>query len=70
MAKYIAFVEVMPHPNGVWAIANKRSGDFIGRVEWYPPWKRYVAIFSEGSVWSHDCLKDVSDFILSKSGGD
>jgi hypothetical protein len=67
MAKYIQFGEVMPHPNGVWTIENKRSGDILGRIEWYGPWRRYVAIFSDGAVWSHDCLADVSEFILNLS---
>jgi hypothetical protein len=63
MAKYIDFQEVMPRPNGVWTIENKRSGDILGRIEWYPQWRRYVAIFSDTSIWSQDCLADVSNFI-------
>jgi hypothetical protein len=67
MPKYIEFQEVMPHPNGIWVIRNKRSGDILGRVEWYARWRLYVAIFSDSTVWSHDCLADVSAFMRSLS---
>jgi len=43
----------------VWFIFNTRGGDAIGRIVWYPPWKRWVAAFSETSVWSSDCLANV-----------
>jgi hypothetical protein len=63
MPKFIEFDEVMPHPEGVWVIRNKRSRDILGRIEWYARWRQYVAIFSEDVVWSQDCLADVSEFI-------
>lgn len=66
MAKYIEFDEVMPPPKGIWVIRNKRSDTIIGKIEWYSPWRRYVADFEEGSIWSEDCLQDIRQFILSK----
>lgn len=64
MAKYIEFNEVMPPPRGVWVIRNKSADTIIGRIEWYARWRQYVAIFTEGSVWSQDCLRDVRAFML------
>lgn len=67
MAKYIEFDEVMPPPNGVWVIRNKKSNVRLGRIERYARWRQYVAIFSDCTVWSQDCLADVSEFIRSVS---
>ncbi|MFA5187516.1 MAG: hypothetical protein WC551_13635 [Patescibacteria group bacterium] len=70
MAKYIKFDEVIPHPGGMWEICEKRMGYRLGGIEWYAPWRRYVASFSENSVWSEDCLADVIEFMrgLGKAG--
>ena len=63
MAKFIEFQEVMPHPGGVWLIANKKAPTKpIGYIEWYGPWKQYVAQFHT-AIWSHDCLTDVAEFM-------
>ena len=64
MPKFIEFDEVMPHPKGIFLIRNKRSDDIIGKIEWYPRWRQYVASFEEFSVWSEDCLRDVRQFML------
>ena len=63
MPKFIEFDEIMPHPEGIWLIRNKRSKDILGHIEWYAPWRQYVTSFSESSVWSQDCLADISEFI-------
>lgn len=49
------------HP--VYSIDNNRSGQSLGNVLYYAPWKRWVARFDDDSVWSDDCLADVRDFI-------
>ena len=41
-------------------IRNRRSGDSIGQVFYYPTWRCWIARFKEESVWSADCLTDVS----------
>ena len=67
MAMFIWFDEVMPHPKGIFLIRNKRAGDILGKIEWYPRWRQYVVEFEEGTVWSQDCLADVRAFILGIS---
>ena len=43
---------------------NNKSGDVLGFVKYYNPWKQWV--FSQGVqdvVFSKDCLKDIIDFM-------
>ena len=44
-------------------VVNKSSGDDIGRIEFYPAWRRYVLSPEAGTVWSAGCLADVWGFI-------
>jgi hypothetical protein len=70
VAKYIEFKKDEIQRYGgreVYAVVNKRSGTEIGNIFWYPPWRQWTARFDEDSVWSHDCLADVREFILSMS---
>lgn len=64
MVKYIEFQEILPHPGSVVLIRNKRTQDVLGRIEWFKLWHQYVFIPQEGSIWSHDCMEDVRQFIL------
>jgi len=70
MAKYIIFEESVPAYNRpTYQILNKRSGDPLGNIFWYPPWRSYTASFFSSSVWSQDCLQDVAAFIRSLPSG-
>jgi hypothetical protein len=69
MPKYIEFVAQDPgsrHPR--YLIRNIRGGDVIGNFDWYQPWGRYIAEFTENSVWSRDCLEDVVAFMKQLGG--
>ena len=71
IAKHIKFVETeIEYGRPVYEIRNNKTNGILGQVGWYPAWKQYVAHFEEMSVWSHDCLEDVRQFILKeKSDG-
>ena len=65
MAKFIEFKD-----SGEWHekkpmydILNKKLGDVMGMVFWYPPWRQFVCRFKDDCIWSADCLKDVQEFI-------
>ena len=47
----------------IYYIFNKRSGNAIGRILWYVPWRRWIANFAEDGVWSTDCLACVQEAI-------
>lgn len=54
--KFIEFVK-----NGSWWCKNKFS--LLGKVEWYPQWKQYIYIPQRETVYSTECLDDISHFI-------
>jgi hypothetical protein len=64
--QYIAF-ELKPRPAGrktdVWICESLSSGDPLGQIQWYGPWRQYVMIAQSGTVWSAGCLQDVRSFI-------
>ena len=36
-------------------------------VEWYPKWRCYVLRANRGTVWSDDCLADVSRWMATRT---
>ena len=54
----------------IWYIFNRKAGDALGRIVYYPPWRQWVATFSEESVWSAGCLADVQDAIARLGRGE
>ena len=57
VARNMELDEHAGHP--IYYIFNLKSREAIGRILYYKPWRRFVATFSEDSVWSTDCLADV-----------
>lgn len=56
-----------PVPEGrktkVWAVANSNSGYTIGTVRWYGPWRRYALFPEAETVWTPECLEEVTRHI-------
>ena len=48
---------------GRWYCYNKKSGEELGKVYYYQPWKKYVFDMKEDIVFDLSCLKDVIDFM-------
>ena len=44
-------------------IVNKRSGDLIGELRWYGPWRQWCFFPCPDTVWSAGCVRDVLDAI-------
>ena len=42
---------------------NVSSGQVIGTIAWYGPWRCYCFYPMSGTVFSSGCLRDVKDFI-------
>ncbi len=62
--KYIKIVEVSrKKKTSIYCVYNIKSGDLIGRIEWYIPWRQYCVIPLADTIYSAGCLKDISDFI-------
>lgn len=44
-----------------------RDGSQLAVVEWYRPWRCYVLRAFPRTVWSDDCLADVSRFMSAET---
>ena len=44
-------------------ISNKRSGERLGSIMWYCPWRCYCFIPQGGTVWNHGCLQDIQKIL-------
>lgn len=47
----------------VYRIFNNRTGDQLGIISYYKPWKEYVFSSKEDCVFNNTCLRDVLDFM-------
>lgn len=72
--KYISFVQDTENyrhfRTSVWMCRNIRSGDSLGVVRWYGPWRQYCFYPSGETIFNKGCLIDIQTFIeqLSKRG--
>lgn len=62
--KYISFIKYSQQkgiPN--YKCHNNRNGNVIGLVEWYHIFKEYCYFPITGTVYSTECLIDITHFI-------
>ena len=59
------FIKFACHPDipDVWVCYSKSQNVPLGGCEWYAPWKQFVFSADMSSLFSHDCLNDISDFL-------
>ncbi len=50
----------------VFSLHNKGE---LGLIEYYPRWQEYVFRPNPGTIFSQDCLDDISDFIRNLKEG-
>jgi len=68
--KYIHFdLVAQKRKTSVWSCRNNASGEEIGRVQWYGPWRQYCFYPAWDSVFSMGCLDDIRNFIEWIKGG-
>jgi len=61
--KFIIFRTDSEEPGG-WICMNRKTASYMGCVCWYANWKQWIFEQISGStIWSHDCLTDVADFL-------
>jgi hypothetical protein len=66
MSEYLNFVKLVPKPGiktEIWGIESRRSGDLLGIIQWYGPWRQYVFFPSEETLFNSGCLMDIREFI-------
>ena len=50
-----------------WKVLNKYDNILLGWVCWFCQWRKYAFYPSNDTVFEQDCLRDISDFIESKT---
>ena len=71
MSEWIKFTEVDLHDGRktkVWAVMTIDGSDCLGRVGWYPPWRRYCFVHKaidagDQVILEQDCLRQIACFI-------
>jgi hypothetical protein len=62
--QFIHFIKVKDRPKtSVWSCRNNRTGEELGVIEWYGPWRQYIYHPTVRAVYSSGCLADIGDFI-------
>lgn len=51
------------HKTGTWRVSNRKNGDDLGLIAWYPAWRQYCFLPTLGTVFSSGCLDEIMDFI-------
>jgi hypothetical protein len=65
MAAFIKFTEI--HDTGKTKVFNVhpiQSTDLLGKICWYPNWRRYVFFPSQMTLFDSKCLADISNLIV------
>ncbi len=65
-SKYIKFEDAgrsVSGKTGRWYVVNKRSGDRLGLISWYGPWRCYVLEPEPDCVFNASCMWDIIRFI-------
>lgn len=59
------FIEFVPHEvwGDTWTCQNRKSGDVLGHVRYYPQWRQYVSQLYPSAVFNNSCLRDIADFL-------
>lgn len=52
----------------VYGVYNKKSGNWIGSLDYYPQWEQYVLDGDWDAIWSIECLRDIIDFMENHAG--
>jgi hypothetical protein len=47
----------------VYRIFNNKSGDQLGILSYYKPWKSYIFTTKETCLFDLSCLKDITNFM-------
>jgi hypothetical protein len=69
--EYVTMVEVadsLPKTKTkIFHVRNRKSGDMLGSVQWYAPWRQYCFMVQpspvKGFVFSRGSLEDIAGFV-------
>jgi hypothetical protein len=62
--KYIYITVISEKPKTkVYGIFNNKNDHFLGEIKWYFNWRQYCFFPVLDTVYSHNCLENIIDFI-------
>lgn len=64
--KYIQIRALPPKPKRKtrdYAVTSKSQSVVLGTITWYGAWRQYTFKPEADTIWSHDCLQCVRQFI-------
>ncbi len=65
---FIRFIEIAVPPERktkVWTVHPRDGGTIsgmLGRVSWYPPWRKYCYLAEPRTVYEQVCLREIAEF--------
>jgi len=66
MKSYIEYMLTGQKPKtNVYTIFSKSSGDRLGEIKWYAPWRQYCFFPDEETIWFKGCLNEIN-FLIKK----
>ncbi len=74
MVKTYKFIEMRVIENEIHAfkpvyrIFNRKHGDELGAIFYFPRWKQFVFKAQEDAVFNNSCLRDILDFMENHAG--
>lgn len=64
MKSYVTFeVDHELPKTAVYAVCSRSSGDGLGWIKWYAPWRQYCFFPHSETIWAKNCLIEVNEFI-------
>ena len=45
------------------SVLEKRTGELLGEIKWFGPWRHYVFFPAPNCAWSDRCLSDLSKYV-------
>jgi len=68
--EYIEFIFRERSPSGktcIWEVVSNSSGCGLGLIKWDGSWRQYILDSYEATVWNHQCLANVRDFLINEN---
>lgn len=68
--KWIEMVETGKSASGLtqtWSVVTKEGGAYLGDIKWFARWRCYGFFPATETVYEHNCLWDIADFIANQT---
>lgn len=66
VSEYITIKWGWSTPTGktsIYVVTNNRTESELGLIRWHGPWRQYVFVPRDGTIYSSGCLRDIDSFI-------